>query len=177
MQNEQQKVKNKIDGFLNKYTEKQIYGWKPEFEEKKSNDPKDTYIQEGRVPMWCPKCERAMNKKLDNKMYWIHNMCFDCVIEMETKLRIEGKWEEYEKNKIKENIRSYIKECAIEVIEYKKKLDEGATFVNVVNQDLMNVEYEKWSHAKDDIEKLKENADLILNQMHIDFEKTYGEKV
>jgi hypothetical protein len=30
-------------------------------------------------------------------------MCLDCVIEMETKLKLEGKYEEYEKNIVKNN--------------------------------------------------------------------------
>lgn len=34
---------------------------------------------------------------LNKKMYGIHGTCFDCVIEMETKLKAEGKFEEYER--------------------------------------------------------------------------------
>jgi hypothetical protein len=36
-----------------------------------------------------------MKKRLDKPNYRIHKMCFDCVIEFEHKLRINGKYEEY----------------------------------------------------------------------------------
>mgnify|MGYP007090478949 FL=1 len=40
-----------------------------------------------------------MNKgRLDKLMYSIHKQCSDCVIKYETKLKIEGKFEEYTKN-------------------------------------------------------------------------------
>ena len=43
----------------------------------------------------CPKetCTCGMPKRLDEKMRKIHGMCFDCVVSMEHKIRIEGKWD------------------------------------------------------------------------------------
>jgi hypothetical protein len=46
-------------------------------------------------------------KNLDEKMWNIHKICFDCVIDMEHQLRIEGKYDEYEKRKVKENLKSH----------------------------------------------------------------------
>jgi hypothetical protein len=61
------------------------------------------------TPLTCPNCGKAMKKKqLDPKMYSIHKKCFDCVIEFETKLRLEGKYEEYASNLMSGNIRSYV---------------------------------------------------------------------
>lgn len=179
MKTEQQRVREKIDGFVSKYADKQIFGWKKSLEGvgTSTSEKKESYIQEGRVPLWCPKCELVMNKKLDNKMYWIHNMCFDCVIEFETKMRIEGKWEEYEKNKIKENIRSYIKETEGQVKEAKVNIEKESVFVNVVNESLGSVHYEKWNASSGDIENHKKEMDDILSKMYADFEETFGEKV
>lgn len=61
----------------------------------------------------CPKetCTCSMPKRLDQKMKRIHGMCFDCVVSMEHKIRLEGKWEEYEKRKIKENALAWLKEA------------------------------------------------------------------
>jgi len=48
------------------------------------------------LPLTCPCCEKPMKvNDLNKKMYNIHKICFDCVIDMETKIRIEGKWDEY----------------------------------------------------------------------------------
>jgi hypothetical protein len=55
-------------------------------------------------PLTCPECGKPMkNHTLNKKMYNIHKMCSDCVIEMETKLRLEGKYEEYEKKLLNSN--------------------------------------------------------------------------
>ena len=32
---------------------------------------------------------------LNKKMYGIHKICFDCVIDMEAEIKRQGKWEEY----------------------------------------------------------------------------------
>lgn len=185
---EQQRVKEKIDGFLKNYTDKRFYGWTPEMDkeyqaekapekEQKEKDKEISLMELTRVPLWCPKCGHIMKKKLDTKMYWLHQMCFDCVVEFETRLRIEGKWEEYERNKIKENIRSYIKDCEQQVKEEKERLDSGMTIVDVVNEDLASIEYERWKLNQEEINMYKDRMDVILKEMHSDFEKTFGEKV
>jgi len=184
MKTEQQRVKEKIDKFMKGYVDRQVYGWKPEMDaeyqaQKEAESPKEkeTYIEYGRVPLWCPKCKNIMSKRLDTKMYWIHGMCLDCVAKMETQLRIEGKWEEYQRNKIKENIRSYIKETEQQVAEQKRTLDNGLSVVNVVNEQLGSIEYEKWHLNQEEIKEHKQRMDDILKMMHEDFEKAFGEKV
>ena len=61
----------------------------------------------------CPKetCTFTMPKRLDQKMKAIHGMCFDCVVDMEHKIRLEGKWDEYEKRKVKENALAWLQEA------------------------------------------------------------------
>jgi hypothetical protein len=56
------------------------------------------------LPYSCPECNKHMSAtELNKKMYNIHNMCFDCVINMETKLKIEGKYMEYQKSLLNAN--------------------------------------------------------------------------
>ena len=51
------------------------------------------------MPISCPVCKKHMRADdINKKMYAIHRRCFDCVIEMEDKIKREGKWEEYTKN-------------------------------------------------------------------------------
>lgn len=50
------------------------------------------------MPYKCPSCEKPMSlNDLNKKMYSLQGACFDCVIERETRLKIEGKYEQYEK--------------------------------------------------------------------------------
>lgn len=58
----------------------------------------DEIKKEAILPLFCPSCKSLMKKRNDSKMYKIHKMCFDCVIEKEQLLKLEGKWEEYKKN-------------------------------------------------------------------------------
>ena len=52
--------------------------------------------------------------------------CFDCQVKIQNKLRVEGKWEEYEKKKILEN-KNIITE--IEIFAPLRKSDENVFFI------------------------------------------------
>jgi hypothetical protein len=49
------------------------------------------------LPLLCPKCTKPMKTHIDKPFYQVHKMCLNCVTEFETKLKIEGKWEDYQK--------------------------------------------------------------------------------
>lgn len=69
------------------------------------------------LPICCPKCQKAMKlNDLNKKMYGIHGTCFDCVIDMEQKLKLENKYEEYVKQVMDKNHETYLKdvEAALE---------------------------------------------------------------
>ena len=68
----------------------------------------DKVKKEAILPLFCPCCGNLMKKRNDVKMYNIHKMCFDCVIDMEHKLRVEGKYEEYERAMVSSNAESYL---------------------------------------------------------------------
>ena len=68
----------------------------------------DKIKKEALLPLFCPNCKSLMKHRNDIKMYKIHNKCFNCVIEMEHQLEIEGKYDEYERNMIAKNAESYL---------------------------------------------------------------------
>jgi len=63
-----------------------------------------------RTPLACPKCGGSMNYHLSKKMYKIHGMCFDCTIDYEAQLRKAGLYEEYEKNLMQGNMKTFLSE-------------------------------------------------------------------
>jgi hypothetical protein len=70
------------------------------------------------APLSCPKCHRPMDKgHIDKYMYSIHKTCSDCVFEHETKLKAEGKYQEYERNIIKQGVEYHIKEMENVLLE------------------------------------------------------------
>ena len=64
------------------------------------------------VPLFCPICNKVMNKQLDSHYFKAHSMCLNCTTEKETKLKLEGKWENH-KNDI------HNKEIDNLIIEFK----------------------------------------------------------
>jgi hypothetical protein len=69
------------------------------------------------MPLTCPNCKQAMINRLDKVMYPIHSICFDCVIKHETKLKIEGKFEEYQINMNKQSLAYHLKEMENALLE------------------------------------------------------------
>lgn len=77
------------------------------------------------MPLCCPKCLHPMVRgKIDKYMYSIHKICSDCVIENETTLKREGKFEEYEKNIKQQGIKVHIKEMEDVLLELMLSNDE-----------------------------------------------------
>lgn len=62
------------------------------------------------VPLCCPKCDKRMKHRNDTKMYGIHKMCFDCVIDMESALRKAGLYKQYEKSMMQGSMKFFVKE-------------------------------------------------------------------
>jgi len=56
------------------------------------------------MPLFCPCCKKVMKHKFDKSYYMQYRKCYDCIINYETKLRIEGKWEDYEKKIVNSDI-------------------------------------------------------------------------
>jgi hypothetical protein len=75
---------------------------------KQTHTKLDNIKKEAILPLFCPNCKTLMKDRNDPKMYKIHKKCFDCVIKEETKLRMEGKYEEYERNLVANNMNSYV---------------------------------------------------------------------
>jgi hypothetical protein len=74
------------------------------------------------MPLLCPNCNKIMKNRNDKSFYNIHKICFNCVIDMEIKLKREGKWEEYERQIHNNEIDNKIKEYKLWVEE---KLSES----------------------------------------------------
>jgi hypothetical protein len=78
-----------------------------------------------------PTCERGFDKKSPKieRLIAMTGMCFDCLTKYELKLQMEGKFEEYAKNKIFENVKSYIRDQEIELEKWKHEVRNGFTLL------------------------------------------------
>ena len=127
-------------------------------------------MKEARMPMFCPKCDVIMKKRLDNKFWGMFGHCFDCQVKIENKMRIAGTYDEWEKNKIKENKISFIKEQIQAIAEWKDM--KAPEFYNNVGVNEPMLEKEKWDidvkkitkEAEDAIEKFTEELEKFENE-------------
>lgn len=101
-----------------------------------------------------PKCQKevctCMNpNRNDLKMKAIHGMCFDCVIDMEHQLKIEGKYEEYERQKILDNGKAWLKQAELE-----KEALKVAIKARYINEDGSVEEWDgvSWEEMEEKIE-------------------------
>ena len=126
-------------------------------------------MKEVRMPYFCPSCEKVMKKRLDDKFWRLMGHCFDCQIKIENKLRIEGKWEEYEKKKILENKKAYLKDLKQSIDEFEASGGK-ATFFNEVGVDEKSVEKEEWSMGQENFDKLVSEAKEYIEKLELELE-------
>jgi hypothetical protein len=120
----------------------------------------------------CPKetCTCTMPKRMDEKMRMIHGMCFDCVIDMEHKIRLEGKWDEYEREKMKENALSWLAEAEkdknliaeeLSKVEFANSFGDSEKWSSGITKEqiLQKIEEEFQKFRQDFIQKLENESD------------------
>lgn len=72
-----------------------------------------------RLPYSCPCCKKSFQDTPTNRKMWqIHSMCLDCVIDMEAKLKQEGKFEEYQKKMLNGNKNSMMTDLEVALDEW-----------------------------------------------------------
>ena len=108
------------------------------------------------TPLFCPNCKKIMNGQHDSDYYKIHKMCLNCVVDKEHQLKIDGKWEEYEKTIHNNEIDSRIKDFKAYV---KERLSES-------NDSFMSEagDKETWK-GKIDTDRVEESVNEIISQL------------
>lgn len=96
-------------------------------------------LAERSMPLNCPECNQPMTKRLDKKFWSLEKRCFDCQIAFEHNLRIEGKYEQYEKDRILKNAEAWLKDAEQEAIEL------AAVFRNPLSFSNGDGTFEEWS--------------------------------
>lgn len=127
----------------------------------------------------CPKetCTCQIPKNIDEKMRKIHGMCFDCVVTMEHKIRLDGKWDEYEKEKLKQNALAWLKEAERDknlIAEELSKLDFVNSFGDVESWETGKRKEEILEKIETEFQKFKEN---FIGKLDSNIEQNIGDGV
>ena len=165
-----EKVEKKIYVQMEDLDEKKKRQEQIKLEREEKNNRSDA-LKEARTPWFCPSCGKVMNKKLDDKMYRLYGHCFDCQIKFENKLRLEGKYENWEKQKVLKNRLSWIKEQVQSVEEWREQSVKPIEVHNSVGVNDVQMEREKWDVNVDNINKMADEALEEFDKMKLDTTK------
>lgn len=106
------------------------------------------------LPISCPNCQQPMKPtEYNKKMYSIHNMCIECVAKMETKLRIEGKYDEYVSKIMNNNKNQAVDDFEAAIHDWLQSQNE--TFVSEAG------DIESWKGGKISEEEIKNIKEYI----------------
>jgi hypothetical protein len=171
-------VRRKLNEVLNKQDQRLVFGWKPGAEPARKEgetwedvDGRKWTVKNGvkqsiskletaKTPWWCPKCNKVMNHKIDDKFWRIRGHCFDCNVKEETELRRQGKWKEYEEQKLRANFLSEMKDT----LQKLQDLRENLSTPEVIHFD----EHEKRVMM---VEKWDVDINKVKNDLDVDIEK------
>ena len=118
----------------------------------KQNITKLDKFKKASVPLFCPSCKGVMDKQLDSYYYKSYGSCLNCRTEFETKLKLEGKWEDYVKETYNKEIDQTIEEYKV---FFKERLEESN--LGTVTE---SGEVEKWVGSIN-----RERAEESLNEV------------
>ncbi len=107
------------------------------------------------MPLLCPECNRIMNHSNHKAFYQIHKKCHDCVTNMETKMMIEGDYDEYTRKIKNDEIDNKIKDFKVWISE---KVKENNTFVTEQG------DVERWI-GKVDQDKVDEHVKSVIDYL------------
>ncbi len=127
-----------------------------------------------RMPWFCPKCNKAMKRKLDDKFWRMMGHCFDCQIDYENKLKIQGKFDNYAENKMLENQKSQLKDLEQSLDDFEKTGGKKEWF-NQVGVNNPELEAEKWEMGEKEFEKTISDARDFIKEKREIVEKAQNE--
>jgi hypothetical protein len=108
----------------------------------------------------CPKDECTANDepktRLDTKFQVISGMCADCHFKKETQLKIEGKFEEYAKERMKQNAISFLRDAKADVQILIEALEKTEFIQNAQG------EKESWTMS---------NKEEFIRKLEVDFQE------
>ena len=120
-------------------------------------------MSEVRVPLFCPECKKTMKKKLDNKFWYLYKHCFDCQIDFENKLRLEGKYDDWAINKAKDNQKAWVDDMIQGIEQWREERPVDQVYdVGIKDPE---VKIEKAQVNEEALNKLADDAIKDLKKM------------
>jgi len=89
-------------------------------------------------------------------MWRLYNHCFDCQLQIENRMRIDGTYDEWQEEKIRQNKISFIKEQIQAISEWKNL--KAPEFYNQVGVNYPELEKEQWGGDMTQVNAMADEA-------------------
>jgi len=167
LQGKEVEKKIQVGGYDKEFSEKMK---KEKEEERKASESYSNMMASFRMPLFCPKCQSVMTKRLDKK-FWNkgYKKCFNCVTDEQHKIRLKGPeaWKEYENKKMKDNAMGWLKDQEQAFNEWKEMALKPR---DIVNED---GSLEKWRGDLEGQKKFVKNMEKEFKNMKKDILKRF----
>ncbi len=120
-------------------------------------------MAEVRMPWFCKKCKGTMKKKLDDKFWRLFGHCWECQIQFEHQLRLEGKYDDWSTNRAKNNQKAWVDDMIVGIEEWRHERPVDQVY-NVGLKD-PEVKIEKAQVNEEALNKLADDAIKDLKKM------------
>lgn len=114
-------------------------------------------LDQVRTPLFCPECGNIMGD-LDQTFYYKRGKCMDCVQKFETKLKVEGLYELYEKLTILRNKESWLRDIKQGLEDFRNQMDAN----HDVTESGRIIEWNKVSEDQKD--EMFQNAEEFIEE-------------
>ena len=147
-----------------KVEKRAMVGYTPKQKEKGDIKSELTDIMsEVRMPLFCKECKKTMKKKLDDKFWRLFGHCWDCQLDFEHYLRLEGKYDEWATDRAKNNQKAWVDDMiqGIEQWREERPVDQ----IYDVGLEKPQVEIQKPKVNEKALNKLADDAIKDLKKM------------
>lgn len=122
-------------------------------------------LRGAKTPWWCPKCEKAMNTKLDTKFYYKREMCYDCVVKLETEMRLNGTWQAYQRKIMYDNMMGQVNDAIAELKSYQESVSNPQIHFQDGTFEEWDVDVDQLKmDLQEEIDKLEDRAKELQNE-------------
>jgi hypothetical protein len=118
--------------------------------------------KETSIPMFCPECESLMHLPFDIRSYIVNKKCYDCQTVFETELKRVGKYEEYQKSLVKNDVIAYIQDMETKFQEYvntnltfMSEQGDAESWKGNINIEQVTKEFNDW------VSSIKSQFDIV----------------
>ena len=126
-----------------------------ETEQKRINEKLEV-TKAGRMPWFCPECTKVLKRRIDEKMWYLYDHCFNCQIKVENKMRIKGTYDKWAEKKIIANKLAWITDQKQSIEEFKNQ--KAPEFMEQFRPDGYSVDRETWKMNSEGITKQADEA-------------------